>query len=196
MKKQMITNFGKIALAAAVIIFLHSCAAKMTEDVYVDPNMDLNAIRSVAVMPFDNFAREQKAAERVRDVVINMLLATGEIYVIPTGEVTRGANLAGISRPSTPSKDEAVKLAALVKVDAIITGVVREYGEVRSGATASNVVSMSLQLIEGQTGRVVWTASSTKGGVNIMDRLFGGGGDPMNDVTEKVVNELIEKYFK
>ena len=51
-------------------------------------------------------------------------------------------------------------------------------------------------MIEARTGKVVWTASSTKGGVSALDRLFGGGGKPMNDVTEKAVNDILNKFFK
>jgi hypothetical protein len=51
-------------------------------------------------------------------------------------------------------------------------------------------------MIETQTGKIVWTASSTQGGIGILDRLFGGGGQPMNKVTEKAINDLINKLFK
>jgi hypothetical protein len=55
---------------------------------------------------------------------------------------------------------------------------------------------MSLQMIEAETGRVVWTASTTKGGITFLDRLFGGGGQPMDIVTVRAVNDLINKLFK
>jgi hypothetical protein len=103
---------------------------------------------------------------------------------------------AEIAAPTTPSPEEVVKLGGIIKVQAIFTGVVREYGEVRSGATAANAISVSLQMIETQTGKVVWTASSTKGGITIWDRLFGGGGRPMNVVTEEAVNDLLAQLFK
>jgi hypothetical protein len=83
-----------------------------------------------------------------------------------------------------------------VKADAVITGVVREYGEVRSGTTAANVVSLSLQMIEAQTGKIVWSASSTQGGVGLKERLLGGGGEPLNDCTEKAVKDVINQLFK
>jgi hypothetical protein len=53
-----------------------------------------------------------------------------------------------------------------------------------------------MQMIETQTGRVVWAASSTKGGITFGDRLLGGGGEPMNVVTEKAVDDIIDKLFK
>ena len=185
----------KIIVAFLVLVSFAACSSA-TSEVYKDPNMDFGTIQVVAVMPFLNLTREQQAAERVRDVFMNMLLATGGVYVLPAGEVARGISRAGISDPSGPSTEDLIKLAGIVKANAIFTGVVREYGEVRSGTTAANVVSVSMRMLEAKSGKIVWSASSTKGGINLGDRLFGGGGEPLNDVTEKAVNDLIEKLFK
>jgi hypothetical protein len=165
-------------------------------DTYIDPNMDFGAIKTIAVMPFTSLTRDAVAADRVRDVFINKLLSTGAVYVLPTGEVARGVSRGEIQSPTALSGEDAVKLGGIVKVQAIITGVVREYGEVRSGTSSANIISLSLQMMETQTGKIVWTASSTKGGISLWDRLFGGGGQPMNKITEKAVNDLIDKLFK
>jgi polysaccharide biosynthesis protein PelC len=174
---------------------LAGCAGRHT-DVYHDQNMDFGAIQTVAVMPLANLTRESLAAERLRDVFINKLLSTGAVYVLPVGEVARGITRAEVQNPVAPSPEELVKLGGIVKAQAIFTGAVREYGEVRAGTTAANVLSVSLQMVETQTGRVVWSASSTQGGITIGDRLFGGGGQPMDVVTEKAINDLIKKLFK
>jgi len=178
------------------IIIASFTACATHGDVYRDPNMDFGSIRTVAVMPFANLTRDQLAAERVRDVFMTMLLATGGVYVIPQGEVARAALTAGITNPTAPTKEEILKFATFVKAEAVITGVVREYGEVRSGTTSANVVSLSLQMIEAQTGKIVWSASSTKGGIGLKERLLGGGGEPLNDSTEKAVKDVINKLFK
>jgi hypothetical protein len=183
----------KRILLCFIAIFLAACAT--ATEIYRDPNMDFGAIKSIAVMPFVSLARDNVAAERVRDVFINDLLATGAVYVVPAGEVARGVARTEIVNPAAPSAEEVVKLANVIKVQAVITGVLKEYGEVRSGTTSANIVSVSLQMLEAQTGKVVWSASSTKGGISIWDRLFGGGGQPMNKVTEKAVNDLINKLF-
>jgi hypothetical protein len=103
---------------------------------------------------------------------------------------------AGIINPTAPSKDEIMKFGAQVKADAVITAVVREYGEVRTGSASANVISFSLQMTEVQTGRVVLSLSATRGGISFMDRLFGGGGEPMNTITEKTVKDVINKLYK
>jgi len=181
--------------AVFLILLAAGCAGTSSNVVFRDQNMDFGSIQAVAVLPFANFTRESQAADRVRDVFMTMLQATGGVYVVPPGEVARGISRLSIERPTTPTTEEIVKLAKAVSADAVITGTVSEYGEVRSGSTSANVNSMSLQMMEAQTGRVVWTASSTKGGVTTTDRLFGGGGEPMNFVTQKAVEDLIDKLF-
>jgi hypothetical protein len=184
----------KIILNCFILIFFAACAT--TSDVYRDPNMDFGVIKSIAVMPFVSLARDNVAAERTRDVFISKLLATGAVYVVPVGEVARGVARVEIANPTTPSPEEVVKLASNIQVQAVMTGVLKEYGEVRSGTSSANIISVSLQMMEATTGKVIWSASSAKGGISIWDRLFGGGGQPMDKVTEKAVDDLINKLFK
>jgi hypothetical protein len=104
--------------------------------------------------------------------------------------------LIGRLPPDGPSIDQIKKLASALEVDAIITGVVTEYGPVRSGSASANVISVSLQMIEKESGLVVWSASTTKGGITIWDRLLGGGGEPMSTVTAEAVNDLLNQLFQ
>jgi len=183
-------------LHAAFLVALTSCAAGPKGSVYHDSGMDFGAIRSVAVMPFENLTNERMAAGRVRDVLMTSLISTDAFYVLPPGEVARGAAGAGIRNPAAPSPEEVVKLGPAIKADAVITGVIREYGQARSGSATANLISLGLQIMETQTGKVVWSADATKGGISTWDRLFGGGGDPMNDITQEAVNALLDKLFE
>lgn len=173
---------------------LGGCAS--SSDMFRDTSMDFGSIKTIAVMPLINLTKDQLAAERVRDVFTTNLIATGAIYPMPTGETVRGISSVGIGNASAPSAEEVIKLGKTLKVEAVITGVVREYGDVRAGSAMADVISVSLQMMETQTGRVVWSASTTQGGIGMTERLFGGGGKPLNEVTEKAVNELINKMFE
>lgn len=177
-----------LALAA-----LSACAHGRT---YHDQAMDFGTIKTVAVFPLANLSRENVAAERVRDVLTSTLLATGAFYVVPTGEVARGIARVNVVLPTAPTPDEVVKVAKLIAADAVIVGAVREYGEVRAASSVANSISLSLELFEAQTGRVVWSGTTTKGGVGATERLFGGGGTPMNHVTEEAVDALLDQLFR
>jgi hypothetical protein len=180
-------------LLLMLLLLLQGCFS--SGSLYVNPDMDFGMVQRVAVMPLTNLARDAQAGDRIRDNFSNMLLATGEIYVLPAGEVARGIAAAGIANPLAPNADEVIKFCKATKVDAVITGVVREYGEIRSGQAAANVISLSMQMLEGQTGTIIWSASSTKGGVSLKDRLLGGGGEPLNVITEKALHEIIGKLL-
>ncbi|HEU4382182.1 MAG TPA: GNA1162 family protein [Anaeromyxobacteraceae bacterium] len=181
--------------AVALLASLAACAGSSGAR-YQDANMDFAAVRNVAVMPFQNLSRETAAGERVRDVFSTMLMATGAMYVTPTGEVQRAIAKGQIQTPTALGTEDVVKLGQMLKVDALITGVVREYGEVRAGQASGSVVALSVQMVETATGRVVWSAASTKGGVGLGDRLLGASGTPMNQVTEAAVDDLLNKLFK
>jgi TolB-like protein len=161
-----------------------------------DPNMDFSLIQSLAVLPFDNLTAESRASDRVRDVFMTMLQATGALYVVPPGEVARAVSRVGLQDPTGPTAEEVVNLAKNLEADVVVTGSVLEYGEVRSASASANVISVSVQMMEGQTGRVVWSASATRGGIGATKRLFGGGGEPMNTVTTKAVEDLLDALFK
>jgi len=161
-----------------------------------DPNMDFSLVRSVAVLPFANLTTTAKAEDRVRDVFMTMLQATGALYVLPPGEVARGISRTSLPNPVAPTAEEVVRLAKNLDVDVVITGSVLEYGEVRSASATANVVSVSAQMLEGQTGRVVWSTSATRGGIGAGKRIFGGGGEPMNGVTAKAVEDLLDRLFE
>ncbi len=188
-------NTMRIAVLMTLIMSVTGCATGIP-DSYHDANMDFSVLKSVAVMPFLNLSGQQLAGERVRNTFMSSLLATGVLYVIPAGEVARGIDRAGLTNPTAPSSEDVAKLAAIVRADAVITGVVKEYGSVRSGNTISNVISVDMLMIEKESRKVVWSATTTQGGIGMWDRLLGGGGQPMNDVTQAAVDDIINKLIR
>ena len=186
-----------LSLVCGLTLTMAGClGSSVTAGTGTSSQMDFSAVRMVAVMPFRNLTTDDEAGERVRDAFMGMLLATDAIYVLPPGEVNRGISRVGTRAPDSPTVEEVKKMREILEVDAVITGVLREYGAVRSGTAEGNIVSLSLQLIETQTGSTVWSASSTKGGISLKDRMLGSGGRPMNDVTTQVIDDLLNQLFE
>lgn len=187
---------GVVALAVLLVVTGACGASRRSTGTYHDENMDFSLVQTVAVLPLANLTNNTTAGERVRDVFSTILQATGNVYVMPAGEVSRALARARVALPSQPTAEEAVALGKELKADVVITGTLREYGEVRSGNAMANTIALGLKMMETQTGKVVWSASSAKGGVTAGDRLFGGGGEPMNVVTEQAVRDLIDQLFE
>ena len=189
---------ARIALAVLSFVALApiGCAGvRQTGDTYHDPNMDFGQIERIAVLPFANLSPVSQAGERVRDVFMGSLQATGSVYVLPPGEVARGVTRARIAVPTSPTGDEVIALGKELKADVVVTGTVREYGEVRSGNASANAVSVGVEMIETQSGKVVFSTSATAGGISAADRLLGGRGEPISVVTEKAVRDVIDQMF-
>jgi hypothetical protein len=86
--------------------------------------MDFGSIRTVAVVPFANLARDQVVSERVRDVFVNRLLSTEAVYVLPIGEVPAESR-SWSPDSSSPALEDVVKPGAFGR---------RHYGRVRRAA--------------------------------------------------------------
>lgn len=177
-------------------LLISSCAPTGGSNTYKNTLMNFAAIQSVAVLPFQNLTTDDDAAERVRDTFMGMLLATEAMYVLPPGEVERGIARASLRDPAKPTVEKIKTIGQVLQVDAVITGVLREYGQVRSGQTQANLISLSVRMMEIETGNVVWSGDSTKGGIGMADRLLGGGGAPMNQVTKDAINDLLDQLFQ
>ena len=157
--------------------------------------MDFSAIKTVAVLPFQNLTGDENSANRATSTFQSMLLEGEAVYALPPGEVFRGVNKIGGNVQTGLSVSQIKQLKGVLDVDAIFVGTLREYGTIRSGSASANVISLNMQLIETSEGQIVWSGSATRGGITIWDRLFGGGTEPMSGVTEAVVDDLLDKLF-
>ena len=145
-----------LTVSTVLLLALIGCATPGGTDAsFHDPNMDFSLIQSLAVLPFGNLTSTAKASDRVRDVFMTMLQATEALYVIPPGEVARGISRIGLQDPTEPTADDVIGLARNLEADVVISGTVLEYGTVRSASASANVISVSVQMMEGQTGKVV-----------------------------------------
>ena len=147
---------------------------------YQDPEIDLSLVQTVAVLPFANLTADDKAGERVRDVFSTMMQATGAVYVVPPGEVAKALGRTRVGSANEPAPDEVIAVGSAVKADVVVTGVVREYGQVRSGNSTANAIALSVKIFATESGKVIWSGASTAGGVTASDRFFGGGESRWN----------------
>lgn len=163
---------------------------------YLHPRADLGIIKKVAVIPFDNLSRDQFAGDKVREIFISELLATGGFDVMEPGEVTKVLREQGIASVKSLGPAEVKKIGKALNAQAIILGSVNEYGEVRSGAITAPEVSLSLRMLEVESGQIVWSVSHTEGGIGVMARLFGLGESTLSETTRKLVRIQIGTLFK
>ncbi len=103
------------------------------------------------------------------------MLASGLFEVVEKGQVD-SVLLAEAIDPGTPLDASLLRrLGQRLKVQAFLMGSIDSYGESRIGNSAYPDLTMSLRLVDSESGLVLWQASGRGTGYSLWGRLFGVG---------------------
>lgn len=163
---------------------------------FIHQTYDFSVVKKVAVLPLENLTTDQLAGERVRKAVIAELLAAGVVDVIEPGQVNRALNQLNIQSVTALSVDDLKKLGASLGVQALFLGSLDVYDRISLGGGSFPEITISLRAVDPATGTIVWSATHSGGGVGIVGRLFGFGGDTMSEATQKTIRAALATLFK
>lgn len=161
---------------------------------YLHSSANLELVKRVAILPFDNLSNEKSAGEIVQDVFTTELLARGIFRVVEHGEVARMMREKGISPNKGLSAPEARLLGSSLNVQAVILGSVEVYEMARGGGGSLSypLVAFSARMIEVEKGEVIWQAAHSGSGLTFTYRLFGMGGKEISTVTREIAEALLK----
>lgn len=150
------------ALAFALCAALAGCSSIVSNSTFKHKELDLGALKKVAVMPFQNFASDPHAGERVATTFASELLATQLFQVVDPAQTTDYLATAKMD-PRALGEPEMKKMKEALKVDAIVFGSADEYAVQTVGQDTFPVVTVSARLVDCATGTVLWmnTVSGT-----------------------------------
>ena len=177
-----------------IFLILFSCSGGFYShpNTYIHPNTNFRYIKKVAVMPFANLTNDKFAGDKVRNLFVTQLLSTGTIDVVELGELLKILELEGIRSTDTISTSIAQQIGRNLDVQAIILGSVDQFDTVRSGQSSFPEVALTLRMIEVETGTIIWTANHNKSGKRILASLFGIGTKSINNITTKIIKEIVD----
>lgn len=176
------------------LLLLYGCPGGVPAS-YTHPNLDLSFYESVAVLPFNNLTQDQFAGARVRELVVSELLLTNLFNVLEPGIVDRAYRKVGV-RPGTPlTKEEIKKLGDELNVQALVTGTVEIYRELRMGRALVPEVSIELRLIDVDSALPAWSVSATEGGIGLGTQLLGVRPATLSEATRTVVRKAVDSLF-
>ena len=173
-------------ILAAMLLYLPGCGSgKMPVESFTRENANLALIQRVAVFPFEGGGR----APRIRELTMTQLLATDIFDVVDKGRVDNILQQEAI--PPTAPLDEFTirRFGEALNVQAILLGSVEELNESRGNAVFTEI-TLTLRLIECETGQLLWQASGRGSGYSLADRLFGFAPKDSFQVTMDLLNEL------
>lgn len=163
---------------------------------YLNRSADLGAIKTVAVLPFENVTTDKLCAERLQRIFLTELLAREAFKVAEPGLVTRAMRRDQLE-PSALTPEEIKKLGASLGAEALFMGTVLEYDEGRGGGSApSPRVKLQLRLVDVDSGTTLWSVSREAGGATVTARLFGIGGVAASTVAEALIREELAQFAR
>jgi len=187
-----VNRIFKVTFLIVVAVFLSSCAKKGALTHFTRQEIDPAYVKRVAVLKFENHTKEKNAGERLRDITTTEILAMGLFDVVDKAVV------AIILQEETGGKAEALdritvkRIAKKLKVQGLMIGSVDTYEEKRNGNYSYPVVALTLRLIDGASGQIIWQASGTETGYSTTERLFGITPKDLSQVSYQLVRRLLK----
>jgi len=182
-------------LALTGLVAAWACASTTTTK-YLHPNMDLGAVKRVAVLPFESLVQDRSAGEKVQKVFLTELLALDAFDVVEPGQVAKLLKAERIESMESLGPADLKRIADGLKAQGLFLGTVVDYTESRTGATPSPEVTIQLRLVEAQSGVTVWSASRSRSGATTSARLFGVGGESLTQVSRRLIKEELSTLVK
>ena len=188
----MFNAFLKITGYLILSVLFFGCGSTTIK--YLNPTANFSYVKKVAVVPFSNFSDDRYAAEKVRNALTIELLSRQAFDVIEHGEVSNALNLikeVGFEENKNIHFDkETIKLiAGKLGVQAIIMGAVNDYTGGKGGFS-NNVVSISVKMIDSESGTVLWQASTSKVGGGVTRKILGLEDVEMSILTNRAVKTV------
>jgi len=178
------------AIIALCILLLSGCAKKH----FIRENIDTAGIKSIAVLPFENFTRDDFAGEKIRRIVITELLSRG-VDVTEPGEVTRLLSELNVRSLRSIKTEEIKKVGETLGVDAVMSGSVEAFGISKGINVTYPEVTVNLMLLETVSGNIIWSVRSSTGGASFWTRHFGAEGMPLSEAARRTVEDAIDTLY-
>ena len=170
------------------------CLSGCTPDHFIKKETDFSNVKSVAVLPFENFTSDTYAGEKIRRIVITELLSKG-IDVIEPGEVTKLLMELRVRSLGSIRLSEIKKIGETLDVDAVMRGSVEAFGISSGYSVKYPEVTINLMLIDTSSGNIIWSVRHTSGGASFWTRHFGTEGISLSEAARKVVREAVDTLF-
>lgn len=162
---------------------------------YVHENFDIVFYRRIAVAPFDNQTTQEFASGRLRQLLITELLLTNTFEVVEPGEVLRVLSKLQPRNPASLSDEQIQKLGKEVKAQGVLMGSVNAYEEHRFGSYIIPEVTLTLRLIDVESGLTVWSVTATEGGLPMTTQLLGLRPQTMSEASKLLIRRVVDSLF-
>lgn len=176
-----------VILLLGVLIYVPGCGGNQTPTRhFIRENSNLGLIQNVAVLPFEGGGR----AQRIRELTMTQVLATGTFDLVDKGRIDSTLQREAIT-PGAPLDSFTIRrLCESLSVDAVLLGSVEAMTESRGNAVFPEI-TMTMRIVDCETGLLLWQASGRGSGYSLSDRLFGMAPKDTFQVIMDLLSEML-----
>ncbi|MFN8586574.1 MAG: hypothetical protein U0704_02145 [Candidatus Eisenbacteria bacterium] len=182
-------RIGALAALACAALWAAGCGAHGAGG--PGPMPAGGAKTSIAVLPLENLSSRAEFGDRVSRIVWSSVAASGRFEPLEPGEIETAMNDVRMRSSGMLTRDQVLKLSGRLKTRWLMLGTLLECGNVRTPDGEVPSVALSLRILDGGTGRVVWTGMRARTGDD-RETVFGWGRvSSLERLTDVTVHELI-----
>jgi TolB-like protein len=186
MTTRRLLAIGAIWMAAASLL---SCASGMR--VYVNPEADLAFYKKIAVLPFTDMSGNSLAGPRVTRAFVTELIMTNRYQIVQPEEFTAALARMRIYPASGAYDPSQLKdVATQMGLTGILRGAVNEYQMTRDGSGEIPVIGFDAELLDVNTGNVVWRSSISRRAKGRLS-VVGSGSRSLGRLTQDACVEMV-----
>ena len=180
----------KLIFVTVTALVLVGCGGT-SPTTFVFPEYNFAYIERVGVVPMENLTNDQGAGARATRFFITELLSTEAFDVVEPGEMAVALPTLSLSRTAEVTRDQAMQLGKKLNAQGLFLGSIAESSTARSGGGTVNFVTVTIRLVETDTGQTIWSATHTEDSKSFWSTLFGTADRSMAEVTRKCVHECL-----
>lgn len=146
----------------------------------------------VALLPLENLTGRSEFGERFSRLVWATIGRDERFRVVDVGEVEAAIGEVRIRNAGLVSRDQVTRLARRLDARWIFAGALLECGTVRTPDGDVPAFGMTLRVIDGRTGEVVWADMRARTGED-RETIFGWGRESSLDrLAESAARDLVD----
>jgi len=188
------TKSARISLAKVMVIFLlvlSVCGCASEKNHFLDENVEIDLLRKIVVLPFENHTQTKYVESRMRDVITTEILSRGLFDVVADGDVLRFLKDEVSGKVEAIDTKVARRMGRELEVEAFMTGAVDIYDENRNGSYTYPVVAVTLRLLDVRNNKIIWQASASETGYGTWSRMFGFASEDFNQVSFRLAQKVL-----
>lgn len=146
---------------------------------------------TVVMLPLENLSGRSEYGDRFSRLVWSLLGGTGRFDVVDPGQVDAMLVEMRIRSAGSLTTEQVLKTAGRLNARWVIAGTILESSVVRTADGDMPAFGLALRVLDGQTGKVVWTDLRARTGQD-RETIFGWGREENLDrLAESTARDLI-----